>query len=55
MIKGSEAFQVLKALLKPTLLILIWMSVLRLLTYAAVYFPKIQATQELGAAFFAGL
>ncbi|MGZ5278943.1 MAG: hypothetical protein ACXWC9_03320 [Pseudobdellovibrionaceae bacterium] len=54
MIKGSEAFQVLKALLKPTLLILIWMTVLRLLLYAAVYQVKIQATQDLTAAFFAG-
>jgi hypothetical protein len=54
MIKGSEAFQVLKALLKPTLLILVWMSILRLLLFAAVYHPKIQNTQDLGAAFFAG-
>ncbi len=53
-VKGSEAFQVLKTLLKPTLLILIWMSALRLLLYFAVYHPKIENTADVGAAFLMG-
>jgi hypothetical protein len=54
MIKGSEAFQVLKALLKPTALVLIWMMVLRLLIFGAVYQAKIQNGSDLPAALFAG-
>jgi hypothetical protein len=54
MMRGSEALQLLKSLLKPTLLILLWMTVLRLLLYAAVYEPKIGMHPDLAAAFFAG-
>jgi hypothetical protein len=54
MIKGSEAFQVLKALLKPTALVLIWMMVIRLLIFGAVYQAKIQESSDLPAALFAG-
>jgi hypothetical protein len=54
MLKGSEAVQVLKTLLKPTLLVLIWMMVLRMLLVATVYYPKLQSTENLNLAFFTG-
>lgn len=54
MYKGSEAVQLLKILLKPTLLILCWMSALRALLFAAVIHSQTGFHPDLGAAFFAG-
>lgn len=54
MYRGSEAVQLLKILLKPTLLILIWMSLLRALLFAAVFYSKLGFHADLGTAFFAG-
>lgn len=52
--RGSEALQLLKCLLKPTFLILIWMTFLRLLLTAAFFYPKIGMHSDLPAAFWAG-
>lgn len=52
--KGSEAFQVLKALLKPTLLILVWMTLLRLLLYVTLFTKQLGIHPDLGKALFAG-
>jgi hypothetical protein len=55
MYRGSDAFQLLKVLLKPTLLILGWMSILRLLLFIAVFYPEVGMHADLPAAFLMGL
>lgn len=51
---GSEAFQVLKAHLKPTILILIWMTGLRALLYFFVFYWQIKFHSDLASAFWSG-
>ncbi|MEZ0392990.1 MAG: hypothetical protein ACAH59_12290 [Pseudobdellovibrionaceae bacterium] len=53
-VRGSEAFQVLKAHLKPTLLILLWMTGLRLLLFVALFYHQIGFHPDLPAALWAG-
>jgi hypothetical protein len=54
MIRGSEAIQLLQSLLKPTLLILVWMSGLRLLLYLSIFHSQLTDFSDVPAAFFAG-
>jgi hypothetical protein len=51
----SEAFQVLRTLLMPTLLILLWMSILRLLLFGAVYSGIIGFHPDLPKAMLVGV
>lgn len=52
--RGSEALQLFKSLLGPTLLILLWMSFIRLSLYGALFFSQLGWHQDLPAAFIAG-
>ncbi len=51
---NREAFQILKTLLKPSLWILLWMSLLRLLLFAALLHGRVGFHADLPMAFFAG-
>ncbi len=53
--RGSEALQLFKSFLKPTLLILLWMSGLRLLLFWTIFQPPIDWHPEIPAAFAAGV
>lgn len=52
--RAAEAFQVLKLFLKPTLWALVWMTGLRILLWAFVYFHWVGLQGDLPWAFWAG-
>lgn len=52
--RSHEALQILRALIKPTFVILLWMSALRALIFVGVYSNQIGWHSDLPAAFFAG-
>lgn len=52
--RGSEAFQVLKLLLKPTLWALVWMTFYRFLLFTFLYYSSIRFHPDLALAFWAG-
>lgn len=52
--RSNEALQILRGLLKPTIVILLWMSALRALIYVGVYSGQIGWHPDIPAAFWAG-